>query len=316
MPTARLCQLLGIQYPIIQGAVPVENWVELAAAVSEAGGLGTTFSLVPPRKLREGIQRIKTLTGKPFAVNAPLFFGEKRARQVIDVAIEERVKVVTTSAGNPELFTKELKQAGIVVMHVVGCARHAAKAAAAGVDAIIASGVKAGGWQSYDEVTTLVLIPQVVDAVKGVPVVAAGGIADARGFVAALALGAQGIQMGTRFIACVEAGSGQDWNDRILKATDTSTEIVGRGKTPLRAFKPSYLREAALGTEVRTPIDEELDVMLSPEEPTPRGQAGQISGMISDVLTAKEIIDQILAGVRLLQGKLNKELATVVRGAS
>jgi len=291
----RLCDLLQIRYPIIHGAVPVPQKAQLAAAVSEAGGLGTAFSLVKPEELREQIREIRKLTDKPFSINLPLLFGEKTARDIAEVVMEEKVKVVTTSSGSPEIFTRRFKEAGITVMHVVSTVKHAIKAEAAGVDVIIASGAEAGGWQSYDEVTTMVLIPQVASAVR-VPVVAAGGIADARGFVAALALGAVGVQIGTLFIATVEAGAEKEWNDDIIRATDTSTEITGRGKRPLRVFKVDFLKEARPGTEVKP-------------QASPRGTAGQVAGLITRVSPVKEIIDEIIGGSTAISQSIASSLS-------
>lgn len=290
MITIRVCEILGIRYPIIQGAVS-RGGAELAAAVSEAGGLGTTHSIGTSENLRKQIREIRRFTTKPFSVNLPLREGEKRGREIVQVAIEEKVKVVTSSAGNPALFTRQLKDAGITVMHVVASVAHARKAEEAGVDIIIASGMEAGGWQSHEEITTMTLVPQVVDAVK-VPVIAAGGIGDARGFLAALALGAEGIQMGTRFMATSEAPIGQEAQNDILRARDNSTEISGRGRNPLRTFKVDFLKETRPDIEVKQPIG-------------PGGQGGQISGLIREISSARTIVEQIIDEASSVQTRIN-----------
>lgn len=187
MKKARICELLGIEYPIILGAMGNIATGELAAAVSNAGGLGsvaTAFASID--QIKQEVEKCKSLTEKPFAVNVPLFHPE--AERVVDVVLEQGVRIISTSAGPPDRLMPKLKAAGVKTMHVVANVRGAARAAQAGVDVVIAEGAESGGMASRDEIATLVLIPQVVDAVN-VPVVAAGGIADGRGFLAALALG-------------------------------------------------------------------------------------------------------------------------------
>jgi len=229
MKRTMICDLLGIEYPIIQGGMTWIANAELAAAVSSAGG----FGLISPNagmaetgnildNLRRQIKKAKSLTDKPFGVNFALQMPG--VKELLDVAIEEKIPAVTTSAGNPATYTSYLKEAGVKVLHVVASVRHATGAEKRGVDAVIAEGYEAGGHNGLDELTTFTLVPQVVDAVK-VPVVAAGGIADARGFIAALSLGAEGVQIGTRFVATLECIAHSNAKEAIVKAIDTGTAI-------------------------------------------------------------------------------------------
>jgi enoyl-[acyl-carrier protein] reductase II len=242
MKRTRLCDLLGIDYPIIQGGMVWIANAELAAAVSNAGGLG----LISPNagmsrngdqieNLKKQIEITKGLTSKPFGVNLPIL-NNPQIEALVDAVIKAKVKVVVTAAGNPALYTGRFKEAGIKVLHLVAAVRHAQSAEKRGVDAVIAEGYEAGGHNGLDELTTLTLVPQVADAVS-IPVVAAGGIADARGVVAALALGANGVQMGTRFVATRECAAHQNFKDAIVKANDTDTAITGRKLGPTRILK-------------------------------------------------------------------------------
>jgi enoyl-[acyl-carrier protein] reductase II len=284
----RVCEIFGIQYPIIQGALQGLSYAELAAAVSNAGALGMISGVLSQEKLRQEIRKAKSLTTKPFGVNVPIMLLRDRAREIIDVIIEEKVDVVATAAGSPEAYTKYLKAAKLVVMHVVSSVTHAQKAEASGVDAVVVSGIEAGGFLSYDELTTFVLIPQVMDCIK-VPVIAAGGIADARGLVAAFALGAEGIQMGTRFMATRECPANSDFKKAIIKATDTATEVRNRGQQPSRGFKSSFLEEVLPSTSTSY-------------------SAGQISGMIGDILPVKEVIDRLVVEAGLAYARLGQKL--------
>lgn len=308
MRTTRLCDLLGIEYPIIQGAL---SWVangELAAAVSEAGGLG----IVTPaagwdgrgeRKdnLRHQIRAVKERTKRPFGVNITV--GDPNARELIEVITAEGVPVVTTSAGNPATLTPVLKEKGIKVLHVVASCRHAAGAERAGVDAVIAEGFEAGGHNGMDELTTFTLVPQVVDAVK-IPVVAAGGIADARGFVAALALGAEGVQMGTRFVATTECCAHPSFKQAVVEALDTSTIITGRKIGPTRGIKNAFtarmMELEAAGADTDQ-LQEFIGLGRSPAGQL-RGDleqgelyCGSIAGLVTEIVGAGEVVRRIVA---------------------
>lgn len=253
MKRTRICDLLGIEYPIIQGGMTWIANAELAAAVSNAGALG----IVSPNAgmklegnvvehLRSQIRKAQSLTDRPFGVNLPLQIPE--IKELIDVLMAEGVKVVTTSAGSPALYTGVLKEGGVKVLQVVASVRHALSAERHGVDAVVAEGYEAGGHNGFDELPTMVLVPQVVDAVS-IPVVAAGGIADARGFVAALALGAEGVQMGTCFVTTKECVAHQNFKDGIVNASDTGTVITGRKLGPARILKNEFASKILAGWE-------------------------------------------------------------------
>lgn len=310
MKKTRVCELLGIEYPIIQGGMSLIANAELAAAVSNAGGLG----IISPNagepdwgtiadNLRSQLRKAKDLTDKPFAMNFPIeLIGEDRS--LIDIAIEEGIRVVTTGAGSPALHTQYLKEHGVKVLHVVASVRHAKGAERNGVDAVIAEGYESGGLNSPNELTTFVLVPQVVDAVS-IPVLAAGGICDARGFAAVLALGAEGVQMGTRFIATHECIANQNYKDAIVAASDTSTVITGRRLIPTRSLK-SDLTKQIQEKENTGASPEELLAVLSPGLTAAaalngdmiHGQAmcGAVAGMIDGIVSAGDVVRSIVEG--------------------
>jgi len=308
MKHTRLCDLLGIDYPIIQGGMVWIASAELAAAVSNAGGLG----LISPNagmsrngdqveNLKKQIEIAKGLTSKPFGVNLPIL-NNPQIEALVDAVIKARVKVVVTAAGNPALYTSRFKEAGIKVLHLVAAVRHAQSAEKRGVDTVIAEGYEAGGHNGLDELTTLTLVPQVVDAVA-IPVVAAGGIADARGVVAALALGAEGVQMGTRFVATRECGAHQNFKDAIVKASDTDTAITGRKLGPTRILK-NEIAAKLLDMEATGASAEELLAFIGSsrsrtgqfEGDLANGEAycGSIAGMIKEIKSVAEIIRNIV----------------------
>lgn len=307
MKRTRLCDLLGVEYPIIQGGM---NWIanaELAAAVSNAGGLGVISPTARMKleddleqNLRDEIRKTQGLTDRPFAVNFPLQTPD--VDKLIEAAIELGVRVVTTSAGNPALYTARLKEAGLTVLHVVASVRHAQGAEKRGVDAVIAEGFEAGGHNGFDELSTFVLVPQVADAVS-VPVVAAGGIADARGLVAALALGADGVQIGTRFVATHECAAHQNFKDEVVRAIDTGTVITGRRLGPTRGLKNEF---TALLTEMEaagaTPEELLVTVGLGRSRSgeldgnTKDGElyCGSIAGMITEIVGAADVVRSLV----------------------
>ena len=287
MKKTRVCELLGIDYPIIQGGMSLIANAELAAAVSNAGGLG----IISPNgsepdwgkvaeNLRSQIRKGKSLTDKPFGVNFPIHvLGQDRS--LLDIAIEEGIPVVTTGAGSPALHTSYLQEHGVRVLHLVASVKHAKGAEKSGVDAVIAEGYESGGINSPDELTTFVLVPQVVDAVS-IPVIAAGGICDARGLVAALALGAEGVQMGTVFIATQECIADQDYKDAIVAANDTATIITGRGSMPIRGLKSELITQ---GQQIA-----ETDI-------APRQMiCGAVAGMVDEIVSAGDVVRNIVEG--------------------
>lgn len=317
MKKTRVCHLLGIEYPIIQGGMTWIANAELAAAVSNAGGLGIispnagmTLDGNPVENLRSQIKKAKSLTDKPFGVNFPLQYPG--VKELIDVAIEEGIPAVTTSAGNPATYTPYLKEAGIKVLQVVASVRHAKGAEGRGVDAVITEGYEAGGHNGFDELTTFVMVPQVVDAVE-IPVIAAGGIADARGFVAALALGAEGVQMGTRFVATHECITHQNVKEAIIGAIDTGTVISGRKLGPARGLK-NELTAKILEMESRGASTEELQSFIGPgrarlgklEGDLADGEAycGAIAGMITEIVSAGDVVRSIVGNADAVLAKL------------
>jgi len=318
MKKTRLCDLLGIDYPIIQGGMVWIANAELAAAVSNAGGLG----LISPNasmsrdgnqveNLKKQLEIAKGLTSKPFGVNLPIL-NNPQIEALVDAVIKAKVKVVVTAAGNPALYTNRFKEAGIKVLHLVAAVRHAQSAEKRGVDAVIAEGYEAGGHNGLDELTTLTLVPQVADAVS-IPVVAAGGIADARGIVAALALGADGVQMGTRFVATRECAAHQNFKDAIVKASDTDTAITGRKLGPTRILK-NEIATKLLAMEAAGASAEELQAFIGSgrsrtgqfDGDLANGEAycGSVAGMIKEIKSVAELINDIVDSYDTLLARL------------
>jgi len=307
MKRTRLCHLLDIEYPIIQGGMVWIANAELATAVSNAGGLG----LISPtagmsrnsdqvENLKKQIEIAKSLTSKPFGVNLPIL-NNPQIEELVTTVIDAKIKVVVTAAGNPALYTSRLKEAGIKVLHLVAAVRHAQSAERRGVDAVIAEGYEAGGHNGLDELTTFTLVPQVVDAVT-IPVVAAGGIADARGVVAALALGADGVQMGTRFVATHECIAHQNFKQAIVKASDVDTVITGRKLGPTRILKNEVATKLLEMEAAGASVEELLAFIGSSRSRTGQfegdlanGEAycGSIAGMIGEIKSVSEIIQSI-----------------------
>ncbi|OEF98558.1 enoyl-[acyl-carrier-protein] reductase FabK [Desulfuribacillus alkaliarsenatis] len=296
----KITELLGIEYPIIQGGMA---WIangDLALAVSKAGGLGTIGAgSAPAEWVRGEIQKVKSLTDKPFAVNIMLL--SPHAKDVVDVVIEEQVPIVTTGAGNPGIFMKRFKEAGIKVIPVVPSVALAKRLEKLGVDALIVEGMEAGG--HIGELTTMALVPQVVDAVN-VPVIAAGGMADGRGLVAALALGAEGVQFGTRFIVAHECTAPhQNYKEAIIKASDRDTVVTGRPTGhPVRVIRNKLTREYQ-ELEKSGASKEELESFgigkyrMAVEGDIQHGSilSGQIAGMVTKQESVAEIIEDIMA---------------------
>jgi enoyl-[acyl-carrier protein] reductase II len=308
-----LCDLLKIAYPIVQGGMVWVSYSDLCAAVSEAGGLGTLAGgSMEHDELREQIRLVKQKTKHPFGVNVPIVRPNSDA--LIRVAIEEGVSVISTSAGNPKRFTRMIQDAGIKVIHVSPSVSTATKAADAGVDALVVEGIEAGGHDGFEEITTMALVPQVVDTVN-IPVIAAGGIADSRGFVAALALGAKGVQIGTRFAATYEAQGHPDFKSAILNVKNTGTVITGRAIGPTRCV-PNRLTAQILKAEKEGAGPKELLDLIGTgrsmraalqgdvEEGTV--YCGQIAGLIGQLKSAKEVITEIIEGAQTLARELGE----------
>lgn len=292
-------RLLGIEYPIIQGGMAWVAEHHLAAAVSEAGGLGMIGAANAPASwVREQIQKIKEKTSKPFGVNVMLM--SPNADEVAKVIVEEHVPVVTTGAGNPEKYMKMWKEAGVKVIPVVASVAMAKRMERCQADAIVAEGTEAGG--HIGENTTMTLVPQVVDAVS-IPVIAAGGIGDGRGLAAAFMLGAKAVQMGTHFVVTKESIVHQNYKDCILKARDIDSKVTGRmGGHPVRALRNQmtneYLRLEKSGASL-----EELELLtlgglrkavVEGDVKSGSVMAGQIAGLVKEEMTCKELIEKVV----------------------
>ena len=301
MISTPLCELAGIRYPIFQGGMAHVSDGRLAAAVSEAGGLGIISAMnFGGTKLREQIREARSLTSKPIGVN--IMLQAPTAKDSAAICAEEKVEIVTTGAGNPSEFMPLWLGAGIKVIPVVASAALAKMMERAGASAVIAEGGESGG--HIGEAATMPLVPQVVDAVK-IPVLAAGGIADGRGLAAALMLGAVGVQMGTRFIVAKECGVPEHYKNLIIKASDTSTIVTGRRLGhAVRSLKTPYSRHYAQ-VEYTDISDEELEALgvgslrraaIDGDEKGGCYLAGQIAGMVKAEETAAEIIEDVIRG--------------------
>lgn len=304
-----ITKLLGIEYPVIQGGMAWVAEYHLAAAVSNAGGLGIIGAAsAPPEVVREQIQKTREFTDKPFGVNVMLM--NPNAPEVAQVVAEEGVKVVTTGAGNPAKFMELWKNAGIKVIPVVASVAMARMMEKAGADAVVAEGTESGG--HIGSATTMTLVPQVVDAVK-IPVIAAGGIGDGRGFAAAMMLGAKAVQMGTRFIVAKESIVHKNYKERVIKAKDIDSEVTGRSTGhPIRVLRNKMTREY-LKMESEGVGLEELEMLTlgSLRKAVMDGDvvdgslmAGQIAGLVGKEQTCKEMIEEIMdEAEKLLFGK-------------
>lgn len=303
-----ITKLLGIEYPIIQGGMAWVAEYHLAAAVSNAGGLGIIAAGAAPAEwVREQIREAKKLSDKPFGVNIMLM--NPSADEIAKVVVEEGVKVVTTGAGNPEKYMKEWKEAGIKVIPVIASVALAKRMEKCGADAVVAEGTEAGG--HIGELTTMVLVPQVRDAVS-IPVIAAGGVADGRGMAAAFMLGADGVQIGTHFVVTKECIVHQNYKDCIIKAKDIDTRVTGRSTGhPVRALRNNltmeYLKKEAEGASA-----EELEMLaagglrkavVDGDTRTGSLMAGQSAGLVKEECTCKEFIERITAEAIALMGK-------------
>ncbi|WP_100373351.1 NAD(P)H-dependent flavin oxidoreductase [Bacillus sp. FJAT-45037] len=303
----RVTKLLGIEYPIIQGGLAYLAYSDLAAAVSEAGGLGqiTAMSLETPEALRDEIRAVRKKTKKPFGVNFAIGQHGRPFEHMLQVAIDEKVPVVSMTGGNPTPIFDQLNGTGIKTLVLVAARRQAEKAEELGADAVMVVGQEGGGHLGRSDTGTMVLIPQVVDAVN-IPVVASGGIGDGRGMMAALALGAEGIEMGTRFIAtkeCVHASP--LYKERIMDASEEDTVVIKRSiGAPARAIRNVWT-EKILEIEEKTPTYEALKTYISGEankayiyngeEEEGFGWAGQVIGRIKDVPSVDELFKRIIS---------------------
>lgn len=298
----RITRLFGIRYPIIQaGMIWASGW-KLAAAVSNAGGLGIIGAgSMYPEVLREHIQKCKQATSRPFAVNLPLLYPD--IDKHIAIIIEEKVPIVFTSAGNPKIWTAKLKEQGIKVVHVVSSAKFAGKCQDAGVDAVVAEGFEAGGHNGREETTTLCLIPAVREAIS-IPLIAAGGIATGKAMFAVMALGAEGAQMGSRFVCTEEASSHRAFKEAVVTAGEGDTVVTLKKLTPVRLIKNQFYQQVQQAENECMPI-EELERLLGRAR-AKKGmfegdleggelEIGQVSSIIKGIIPAADVVHEVWA---------------------
>lgn len=302
-PTAfsnRITKLFGIDFPIIQaGMIWASGW-RLVSAVSNAGGLGIIGSgSMYPDVLREHIRKCKSATDRPFGVNVPLLYPD--IDKHIEIILEEEVKIVFTSAGNPKTWTSVLKDKGVTVVHVISSSKFAKKAEESGCDAVVAEGFEAGGHNGREETTTMILIPAVAEAVK-IPVIAAGGIGNGRQMLAAMVLGAEGVQMGSRFVASEEASSHSNFKQRVIEAKEGDTELTLKQLTPVRLMKNKFFLDVQEAQQ-KGATTEELAALLGRarakkgmyEGDLEEGELeiGQVSALFDSILPAGEIVKNV-----------------------
>ena len=308
----KITELFNIQYPIIQGGMIWNSGYKLASAVSNAGGLGLIGAgSMYPEVLREHIQKCKKATSKPFGVNVPMLYPN--IEEIIKIIIEEDVKIIFTSAGNPKKWTTLLKEKGLTVVHVVSSSIFALKAQEAGVDAIVAEGFEAGGHNGREETTTFTLIPMVKQKIK-IPLIAAGGIASGRGMLAAMALGADGVQVGSRFAASFESSAHENFKNTIVETKEGGTQLTLKELAPVRLIKNKFYQDVqeayANGASA-----EDLKILLGRAR-AKRGmfegdleegelEIGQIAGLIDEIKTAKEIINDMISEFRIAKTEVN-----------
>ena len=296
----RITKLFGVDYPIVQaGMIWASGW-RLASAVSNAGGLGLIGSgSMYPDVLREHIQKCKAATSRPFGVNIPLLYPD--IDKHIQIVIEEGVKIVFTSAGNPKTWTSVLKEKGITVVHVISSSKFAKKSEEAGCDAVVAEGFEAGGHNGREETTTMVLIPAVVSAVK-IPVIAAGGIATGKQMLAAMVMGAEGVQMGSRFVASEEASSHINFKNAVINSNEGDTILTLKQLTPVRLIKNNFYKQVQEAENKGASV-EELKAILGRarakkgmfEGQLEEGELeiGQVGANVRDILPAAKIVDGV-----------------------
>ncbi|MCF6222701.1 MAG: nitronate monooxygenase [Flavobacteriaceae bacterium] len=306
----KITKLFNIKYPIIQAGMVWVSGYKLASAVSNTGGLGLIGAgSMYPDILREHIQKCKKATNKPFGVNIPLFYPEME--KILQIIIEEHVKIVFTSAGNPKLYTSFLKKHGITVVHVVSSVKFALKSQEAGVDVIVAEGFEAGGHNGREETTTFTLIPMVKEKIK-IPLIAAGGIATGRGMLAAMVLGADGVQIGSRFVASEESSAHKNFKNTVIATEDGGTHLTLKELTPVRLIKNNFYNQVQ-SLYQQKPSTEQLKDLLGRAR-AKRGmfegdldegelEIGQIAGLIHHVKPAATIVNEIIKDFNIAKSK-------------
>ncbi|MDC7998838.1 NAD(P)H-dependent flavin oxidoreductase [Gilvibacter sediminis] len=308
-----ITSLFGIKYPLIQGGMIWNSGWRLASAVSNAGGLGLLGAgSMYPQVLREHIQKCKKATDKPFGVNVPMLYPD--IEEIVEIIIEEKVPIVFTSAGNPKTYTARLKEAGITVVHVVSSVKFALKAQDAGVDAVVAEGFEAGGHNGREETTTLTLIPMVKAHLK-VPLIAAGGIATGKAMLAAMVLGADGVQLGSRFVASEESSAHQLFKEAVVAAKEGDTELTLKELAPVRLLKNKFYQDVK-DLYKTGPTVEELKELLGRAR-AKRGmfegdmvegelEIGQISGLINEIKPAGQIVAEMITEYEQAKLQINQ----------
>lgn len=315
MQTNRLCQLLGIQYPIIAGGMVWCSGWRLAAAVSNEGGLGLIGAgSMHPEVLREHIRKCKAATNKPYGVNVPMLYPELEA--IIQIIIEEQVPIVVTSAGNPKTYTARLKEAGCKVLHVVASSKFALKSQEAGVDAVIAEGFEAGGHNGKDETTTMCLIPAVARAVT-IPVVAAGGISQGDSVAAAMALGADGVQIGTRFAMTRESSASEEFKQLCRRIGEGDTMLTLKAISPTRLIKNEFYNQVAQAESTGVSV-EDLRALQGKgrakmgifEGDLEQGmlEIGQSAALTSQEESVADVFAEIISGYKTAVSRMKGEL--------
>lgn len=298
----KITELFKIKYPIIQGGMIWNSGWRLASAVSNSGGLGLLGAgSMYPEVLREHIQKCKKATDNPFGVNIPMLYPD--IEDLMNIIVDEGVKIVFTSAGNPKTWTSWLQEKGITVVHVVSSVKFALKAQAAGVDAVVAEGFEAGGHNGRDETTTLALIPMVKEHIK-IPLIAAGGIATGRAMLATMVLGADGVQMGSRFVASEESSAHKLFKQSVVEAKEGDTQLTLKELAPVRLIKNKFYTEIQELYKTAPTVDE-LKTLLGRAR-AKRGmfegdldngelEIGQVSGLIHDIKPVSQIIEEVIS---------------------
>ncbi len=311
MTTNRITELFNIKYPIIQGGMIWASGWKLASAVSNAGGLGLIGSgSMYPEVLREHIQKCKKATDKPFGVNIPLLYPNME--EIVQIIIDEGVKIVFSSAGNPKTWTSHLQSHGITVVHVVSSVKFALKAQEAGVNAVVAEGFEAGGHNGREETTTLALIPMVKEQLD-IPLIAAGGIANGKSMLSVMIIGADGVQVGSRFVATPEASSHQNFKDLVVKAKEGDTQLTLKELAPVRMLKNKFFNQV-IELYSKNPSKEDLIELLGRAR-AKKGmfegdlddgelEIGQISGLIHDIKPAGKIVEDMVSEFKVAKEKL------------
>ena len=297
----KITALFGIKYPIIQGGMIWNSGWKLASAVSNSGGLGLIGAgSMYPEIFRENIQKCKEATNQPFGVNLPMIYPQ--IEKLIQIILDEDIKIVFTSAGNPKKYTQFFQEKGIKVAHVVPGVRFALKAQEAGVDAIVAEGFEAGGHNGRDETTTFCLIPMVKKELN-IPLIAAGGIASGKGMLSAMTLGADGVQMGSRFVASEEASSHINFKNEVVKANDGATHLTLKDVTPVRLIKNKFYHEIHTAISNGATPEEQKEIlgrgrakrgMFEGDLNEGELEIGQVAGLIDSILPVSKIIDDII----------------------